>query len=234
VTRRPGQLHEWWLAHKSLVLAVAAIGLVAVIVALVWPVTDLLAAHDVGRMTGAQRAVHLQSARETARAQLLTLGAGLFAAGALLFTGRSYGLTRRISGLTAQAQVIEQLGSRKTELRMAAIYVLEKVTLDFPRDQPTVVEILAAFIRSHADDPRFALDVKAAVTVLGRRRPKWDRTPLDPKYPIDLGTADLSEAIFEPGVPAPKGWKNDKGQRHLTRDGIGKDQLSANTSGEDQ
>lgn len=221
-----------WLAHKPLILAVSAAGVAAVIVALVWPVTDLLAAHDVGRITGPQRAVHLQAAQETVRTQLLTLGVGLFAAGALLFTGRSYGLTRRISGLTAQAQAIEQLGSEKTELRIAAIYVLEKVTLNFPRDQPTVVEILAAFIRAHASDPRFAPDVKAAVTVLGRRRPRWDRRPLDPRIQIDIGTVDLTDVIFAPGVPAPKGWKTDK-EGHLTPDGIGRDQPNTIASGED-
>jgi hypothetical protein len=131
----------------------------------------------------------------------------------------------------AVAGRVEQLDARKTELRIAAIYVLEKVTLDFPRDQPTVVEILAAFIREHASEPRFAPDVKAAVTVIGHRKPQWDRRPLDPKVPIDLGTADLKGAIFAKGLPAPKGWKNDN-QGRLTPDGTGKDQLSTNASGE--
>ena len=56
--------------------------------AIVWvllvPGADWLARHDVGSATGSA----LQTARDAARGRLLTLAAGLVAAGALLFTAR--------------------------------------------------------------------------------------------------------------------------------------------------
>ena len=132
---------------------------VAAVVALVWPITDLIAAHDVNLLTGSQRAMQMQSARETVRTQLLTLGAGLFAAGALVYTARNFTLSRRTFQLTEQGQVtdrytkaIEQLGSDKLDVRIGGIYALERVARDSARDHQTVMEVLAAFIRGHSSE----------------------------------------------------------------------------------
>jgi hypothetical protein len=79
------------LGHSRplVVVATAAVAAVAVSGALFWPITDVIAAHDVGPMTGPTRAAALQTARDAARGRLLTLGAGLFVAGALIFTARN-------------------------------------------------------------------------------------------------------------------------------------------------
>jgi hypothetical protein len=74
------------------------------VAAFVWPITDLIAAHDVGRITGAGRLAHLQTAREAVRTQLLTLGAGVFAAGALLYTARNFTLSRQQLELSRKAR----------------------------------------------------------------------------------------------------------------------------------
>jgi hypothetical protein len=66
----------------------------AVIWALLWSLTDDLATHDVAGYAKIAQSVHLQSAREAARNQLLTLGAGLLAAGALFYTARNFTLAR--------------------------------------------------------------------------------------------------------------------------------------------
>jgi hypothetical protein len=67
----------------------AGIAVVALAAALSWwllvPAADWLAHHDVGSATGPV----LQTARDAARARLLTLGAGLFAGVVLLYTGPS-------------------------------------------------------------------------------------------------------------------------------------------------
>ena len=80
------RLAEWWRTHRGAVLiagaVIAALGIAA---ALIWPITDLIAAHDVGRLVGPQGAAQLQTAREAVRTQLLTLAAGVFVAGALWF-----------------------------------------------------------------------------------------------------------------------------------------------------
>lgn len=78
------------LTTGTLVLLASAVG-----VALLGPITDLIALRNVSDVAGTQRSAHLQSARQTARTRLLTLEAGLFAGGALWFTARNYVLARR-------------------------------------------------------------------------------------------------------------------------------------------
>ncbi len=148
-------------------------GIAAVVLALVvaWvlfvPAADWLATHDVGHVTGVLR----QTARDDARGRLLTLGAGLFAAGALIFTALNFNLLRRNSQradqwqrrtyeLTEQGQVtdrytkaIEQLGSATVDVTIGGIYALERIARDSPRDHPTVMEVLAACIREHSREP---------------------------------------------------------------------------------
>lgn len=175
--------------------------------AIVVPVTDWVAAHDVNQLTRRQQIQELQSAREAVRTQLLTLGAGVFAAGALLYTAQNFRLSRRTFELTEQGQVtdrytkaIEQLGSTELDVRIGAIYSLERISHDSVRDHPTVMEILAAFIRQNSrksiEDLTQAKtleaagtrpDVQAAAVVIGRRDPARDR----PFAVIDLHGALL-------------------------------------------
>jgi Pentapeptide repeats (8 copies) len=195
-------LRKRWAA--GLVGGIAAAVVLAAAIA--WAVfvlgADWLAHHDVGSAKGPL----LQTARDAARGRLLTLAAGLFAAGALWFTARNFTLSRRTFELTEQGQVtdrytkaIEQVGSDKLDVRIGGIYALERVARDSARDHPTVMEVLTAFIREHSDEPwppsdpgglererSTRPDVQAAVTVVGRRDAKRDIRP------IDLTGADLT------------------------------------------
>jgi uncharacterized protein YjbI with pentapeptide repeats len=173
------------------------------------PAADWLAHHDVGAVKGA---LH-ETALDNARARLLTLGAGLFAAGALWFTGRNFTLSREAFRLTEQGQVtdrytkaIEQLGSDKVDVRIGGIYALERVAFDSLRDHPTVMEVLCAFVREHsreqwplaepvAESPLRATrpDVQAALTVVGRRDLERDAGRVDLSG-ADLTSADLHRA----------------------------------------
>jgi hypothetical protein len=141
---------------------------IVVIVVVAWwlivPAADWLANHDAGPAHG----IALINARNNARGTLLTLGAGVVAAGALVFTARNFALSRRMLQvtehgqrrsfeLTEQAQVtdrytkaIEQLGSDKLDIRVGGIYALERIALDSPRDHPTIVEVLSTFVREHS------------------------------------------------------------------------------------
>ncbi|RJO73035.1 MAG: low-complexity protein [Myxococcales bacterium] len=47
-------------------------------------------------------------------------------------------------------RAIDQLGSEKMEVRLGAIYALERISRDSEKDHWTIVEILAAFIRENA------------------------------------------------------------------------------------
>ena len=99
---------------------VGGIAAVVLALAIAWvlfvPGADWLAHHDVGSAKGPL----LQTARDAARGRLLTLGAGLFAAGALVFTARNFTLSRRIRADRAGAgdRPLHQ-GHRAARLRQA-------------------------------------------------------------------------------------------------------------------
>jgi hypothetical protein len=203
-----------WAALPPGIRWVAGIAVVVLALAIVWalfvPVADWLAHHDVG----SAKAPGYATAVDNARGRLLTLGAGLAAAAALVFTARNFTLSRRTFELTEQGQVtdrytkaIEQLGSDKLDVRIGGIYALERVARDSPRDHPTVMEVLTAFIREHsreqwprpgpdgAEPPERSTrpDVQAALTVIGRRSPGRDFGLID-LHDADLVGADLSFA----------------------------------------
>jgi hypothetical protein len=74
---------------------------------------------------------------------LLFLGVGLFTAGTLIYTGRSFRLSQRTFELTEQGQVtdrftkaVEQLGSDKLDVRIGGVYALERVARDSAIDHP--------------------------------------------------------------------------------------------------
>lgn len=178
------RLRRHWLILPAAIVALA------VIWAILWPLTNALASHDVSGYAAAGRAAHLQSAREAARTQLLTLGAGLFAAAALIYTALNFRLSQQGQVTDRYTRAIEQIGSDKLDVRIGGIFALERIARDSARDHPTVMEVLAAFIREHSgdepaspapddrDDERFwrttRADVHAAVTVLGRRNTAQD------------------------------------------------------------
>jgi uncharacterized protein YjbI with pentapeptide repeats len=192
---RPASRGGRWV---TLVFATAVLT-VAVAWVLFVPAADWLARHDVGAVTGPA----LATARDAARGRLLTLGAGVLAAGALVFTARSFGLSREGQVTDRYTKAIEQLGSEKLDVRIGGIYALERIAFDSARDHPTVVEVLTAFIREHSREawepadfngpaenrpPR--PDIQAATTVIARRDHTRDIRPLD------LSRANLNYAKF--------------------------------------
>ncbi|WP_281899869.1 pentapeptide repeat-containing protein [Phytohabitans aurantiacus] len=127
----------------------------------------------------------------------------LTAVAAVLFTARSLGYTadattatRDQLRLTERAQIsdrfgraIDQLGQEgpdKLSIRLGGIYALEHIMRDSAADKPTVIEVLCAFIRTHAPRPNpipeevppSSPDVQAAIVVLGRR-PDPDSAGID-------------------------------------------------------
>jgi len=189
-----------FLAWSGLVVA-AAVVVVAAVYVVFWPLSDLIARHDVGAITGPHRAAALQAARDAARGRLLIFGVGLFAAGALIYAARNFSLSRQGQVTDRYTKAIEQLGSDKLDVRIGGIYALERIARDSSRDHPTIMEVLAAFIRVHSHEqwpsaepgaqlPERATrpDVQAAATVIGRRTVRHDIEP------PDLAAADLTRA----------------------------------------
>lgn len=151
----------------------------------------------------------------TAVASLL---AALAAVAGVVFTGVSLQTTRAQTALTEQGQVTDRYGKAVDQLdrtgpehlqgRLGAIYALERLARDSPRDQPTIIEVLSAFIRTttpqatqaeqdHASTcPQQAIapDIQAALTVLGRRDTTHDQTARIDLHSTCLPKADLDDA----------------------------------------
>ena len=202
-----------WAALPRGIQWLVGIAAVVLTLAIVWalfvPATDWLAHHDVGSVKGS---LH-ETAVDNARGRLLTLAAGLFAAGALLYTALTFNLTRQGQVTGRYTQAVKQLGSKKLDVRIGGIYALERIARDSARDHPTVMEVLATFIRDHSHEqwplpehdtdpapPQTTRpDVQAAVTVVGRRNIKYDIRIRYAKRRIVYRSIDLSHAVL-PGA----------------------------------
>jgi hypothetical protein len=128
------------------------------------------------------------------RGYLIQAGAGVLAFGALVYTARNFTLSREGHVTDRYTKAIEQLGSDQPDVRLGAIYALERIMIDSARDHATIVEVLAAYVRAHSpyiadpDEPQDPdpaprspdTDVLAAVQVLSRRpRGRPERGPVN-------------------------------------------------------
>jgi uncharacterized protein YjbI with pentapeptide repeats len=204
------------VALISAVTSVSVLAVAAVVRAALWihrSVSHSPVRHDDGWVTGAVRTSRLPMALEVAQGRLLTFGTGLFAAGAS--TARNLAPSLGIFPVSQRGKVadryavaVEQLVSVKPDVRFDGIYALERLAHDSPADHPAVMEALAAFIReppraqsATAEGKRPARhparmtppDVQAAITVIGRRRPGYDRQLVDLDH-AHLVRADLIRA----------------------------------------
>jgi hypothetical protein len=108
-------------------------------------------------------------------------------------------------------KAIELLGDGSMEVRLGAIFSLERIARLSRYDHGIVIEVLTAFLRSRTRDlksgPRPRADIQAIITVLGRRNRGYDpsdyRLPLRDLYLVgatfdegDLERADFSRAIL--------------------------------------
>jgi uncharacterized protein YjbI with pentapeptide repeats len=155
------------------------------------------------------------------RMQRVTVATAIIAAvGALVYNGLTLNATRAQLRITEQGQVtdryakaIEQLGSTgsaKLDIRLGGIFALERIASDSARDEPTVLEVLASFVREHSrepvspaemsvpaypGEPAPRLDIQAALTVIGHFPHKSKNGPdLRGAY---IPGADLTEAHLE-------------------------------------
>jgi len=107
-------------------------------------------------------------------------------------------------------KAISQLGDTKLEIRLGAIYALERIARDSPRDEWSIMEVLTAYAREHAkvktpkknlpktkaESPEISEDIEAILSVIARRRltyQKGEDQRLDLRN-TDLRGADLVEA----------------------------------------
>ncbi len=93
------------------------------------------------------------------------------------------------------------------EVRLGAVYALERISQDSDRDHMQIMEILCACIRTDAPlDPETPTpfkkpraDIQAALTVIGRRAPDKIALELHKGFVLDLRDADLRGAHLHDG-----------------------------------
>jgi hypothetical protein len=126
----------------------------------------------------------------------------------IVFTWQSIQQVNSEHALTREGQVAERYGAavedisdESLERRLNGIYALQRVMEESPRDQPSIINVLSAYIRNHAKKPKAGTydfdapsDIQAALTALGYRNPNYDSSAV-----IDLHGAYLS------GVYLPSG-----------------------------
>ncbi len=218
---RDRQSGGWRLVTRKVIYRLAGVAALAGLTCLWIRAPDLYASTKAG--DGRAQAIAVT------RTGILGIGAGLGAfIGVLLNlmeTREANTLTRRRDEQTHERGVAEQrserytaaitqLGSESIAIRLGGIYALERLATDSPEDQPTIVEVLSAFIRVHSTDPklrepvpdsqeppadRSAVDIRAAFLVLARL-PICKRVPR-----ADLAGADLTGPASLAGLEFPRG-----------------------------
>ncbi|KQC35065.1 pentapeptide repeat-containing protein [Frankia sp. ACN1ag] len=212
--RRAGRRWVLWI-----VAGVAAAGAVVAVLG-IWHLPDRM--YPPGTEGGAEARAALQGGLLTAAAALLAVAGGLVA---LDETRQANAETKRANRDTHVRELYVEAAKLLNDpdnlgVRLAGIYALERIAVDSPPDQRTVVEVLSAFVRTRSTDPalrppppaddqeppevRPAADIRAAVQVLGRLPlldgvPRCDLNGADLTGPaslagLTLADADLTEA----------------------------------------
>lgn len=109
---------------------------------------------------------------------LFFTGAGLVATGLTLRNGQDQLDSAREGQITERyTQATQLLGAPGREVRTGAIYALERIARDSPRDKATILNVLAAFVRENDPAPTVpdnklpkepSTDVTAALNAIGR------------------------------------------------------------------
>ena len=116
---------------------------------------------------------------------------------------------------TAQDGTTTENTDANIEVRLGAVYALERLSQDSDRDHIQIMEILCAYIRTNAPwdkdtdvpwDPKTPgpikgprADIQAALTVIGRRWPDKIALERDKGFVLDLRDADLRGADLQDG-----------------------------------
>lgn len=127
---------------------------------------------------------------------------------------------------------VGQLGEDSVDVRLGGVYALQRNMEDRPRDHPTIANVLAAYIRTHAGAPpksgnQVPPDVLAALDVIGGRNSAHDRS-----FVPDLRSTHLPgvELGWDPSSPVAADHKRAQLRRAILRDA---DLKNADLSGAD-
>jgi hypothetical protein len=100
---------------------------------------------------------------------------------ALLFTALSLQQSRQQNQLAQSGQITDRfnaavtnLGSSTETIRIGGIFALQRIMQDSPRDQPAVIQVLAALIRQEAPLHAESVPAASATTAQGGTSPAID------------------------------------------------------------
>ena len=174
-------LHRLWiLLWKVRVFAAGALLLAAFgWVLVVLPERQVASLKDVYGVS----AMDVKDAENRARATWAQILGGAILLVGLGFTWRRIDLAREGQITDRYIRAIEQLGNDKTEVRIGAVYALERISRESQRDHWPIMEILATYVRDNAlwndaigeqlpATPNST--VKAILRVFGRRNRKHE------------------------------------------------------------
>ncbi|MFB9881826.1 pentapeptide repeat-containing protein [Planobispora siamensis] len=145
---------------------------------------------DADRLQGKERFDALAALRAMRLQTLNTWGVILgvaFTAGSLVFTSLTLTATQDAQITDRYNKAVEQLSKNSLDVRIGAIYALERIAKDSTDDRHSITAVLATYVREHDPEPQEKMpaqptpDLQAALTVLERNAPD------DP----DLGWLDL-------------------------------------------
>jgi uncharacterized protein YjbI with pentapeptide repeats len=171
-----------------------------------------------GPAKGVTKADRFAAENEARRTLAEIIGGGTLLVG-LWFAWRRITTTERRIEIEHNAQVTERLSHAVQQLtenqdltaRLGAIFSLERVAHESSADYATVMQILAAFVRTATpwkpngeeqgspppeEIPPLREDVQTILTVIGRRQHIYEKTG---EVPLDLGKADLRKADLTDG-----------------------------------
>ncbi|MEU9199599.1 pentapeptide repeat-containing protein [Streptomyces sp. NPDC048332] len=179
------------------------------------------AASDLGRW---QRYTVIATALPTIPA-LLALA---FTAATIVQTKDALKITERDQVTSAYNDTVSNLDEESNDVRLSAIYAIQRIMRESPDTRPALVEVLSSYVRKHAKMPEKSQatrmrkdqktrppdDVQAALTVLGERETEISEDPvIDLRdtflvgadltglnfYNADLRGVDLTRAVLQDG-----------------------------------
>jgi hypothetical protein len=199
-------VHEWEAELRTIVAYTSVALAICGLAWLLWTGPKLLTAADAGLMLHHDDV--LANMENEFRRTLIQIVGIAFALLALYLAWRRVNVSEQGLITDRYTRAIEQLGATdkdgnpNVEVRLGAIYALERVAQDSARDHWTIMEVLTAYVRKNApvptdENPREryaqgpATEIQAILTVLGRRKRGHLR---EGDRRLDLSRTDLRHA----------------------------------------
>jgi hypothetical protein len=198
------RVSTWAPLISRVILPSLLAGAGVLLIITLWKLPRWQVAHSAG-LTTENRFDRENEARKTL-AQILGgifLLAGLYSSVETLSTVREDQITDRFTKAIEQLGAVDSSGNPKLEVRLGAIYALERIARDSERDHGPIMEVLTAYVRANASRKDVTVpvrtDIQAIITVLGRRERRHERgdqrrtlTQI-PSYPVNEEDAKLGQ-----------------------------------------